>query len=155
MEKIASFKIDHTRLNEGVYVSKKDYFNGVCVTTFDIRMTKPNREPPMQSDAIHTIEHLGATYLRSSAFADKIVYFGPMGCKTGFYLVAFGDLAAEEIAGLVAETFEFIAGFEGEIPGASPAECGNYLFQNLPTARYYAEKFIKEFKACPRFDYPE
>lgn len=142
MEKIASFTIDHTRLLPGVYVSRRDGQGDGRVTTFDLRLTAPNREPVMDTPAIHTIEHLGATFLRSGAQRDRIVYFGPMGCRTGFYLVVFGELTSEEILPLVRELFEFVAGFEGDVPGAAPEECGNYLDQNLPMANWLARRYL-------------
>ena len=142
MEKIASFTIDHTRLLPGVYVSRRDGQGDGRVTTFDLRLTVPNREPVMDTPAIHTIEHLGATFLRSGAQRDRIVYFGPMGCRTGFYLVVFGEVTSEEILPLVRELFEFVAGFEGDVPGAAPEECGNYLDQNLPMANWLARRYL-------------
>ena len=142
MEKIASFTIDHTRLLPGVYVSRRDGQGDGRVTTFDLRLTAPNREPVMDTPAIHTIEHLGATFLRSGAQRDRIVYFGPMGCRTGFYLVVFGELTSEKILPLVRELFEFVADFEGDVPGAAPEECGNYLDQNLPMANWLARRYL-------------
>lgn len=142
MEKIASFTIDHTRLLPGVYVSRRDGQGDGRVTTFDLRLTAPNREPVMDTPAIHTIEHLGATFLRSGAQRDRIVYFGPMGCRTGFYLVVFGEVTSEEILPLVRELFEFVADFEGDVPGAAPEECGNYLDQNLPMANWLARRYL-------------
>ncbi len=154
LKQIQSFQIDHEKLFAGLYVSRKDEFRGVTVTTFDIRITAPNKEQTMDSAAMHTIEHLGATFLRSSERADEIVYFGPMGCKTGFYLVMFGDLTSRDVLNLVKETFEFISRFEGAIPGATPKECGNYSFQNLALAKVYAEKYLKELKEHERLVYP-
>lgn len=146
MEKIASFTIDHTRLLRGIYVSRKDYLPaGDVVTTFDIRMKEPNREPAVSPAALHTIEHLAATYLRNhSRWADRIVYWGPMGCCTGNYLLVRGDLQAEDIVPLMAETFDFIARFEGEIPGANAHDCGNHWLNDLPMARWEARKFRDE-----------
>ena len=141
MEKIASFTIDHTKLLPGLYVSRRDRHGDVCVTTFDLRFTAPNREPEMDVPAIHTIEHLGATFLRNSAVKDDVVYFGPMGCRTGFYLVMFEALESKEVVDTVLSMCDFILSFEGEIPGARPEECGNYLDQNLPMAKYYTEKY--------------
>ena len=135
MEKIASFTIDHTKLLPGLYVSRRDRHGDVCVTTFDLRFTAPNREPVMDVPAIHTIEHLGATFLRNSAVKDDVVYFGPMGCRTGFYLVMFEALESKEVVDTVLSMCDFILSFEGEIPGARPEECGNYLDQNLPMAK--------------------
>ena len=145
MEKIASFTVDHNVLEPGVYVSRqdRDLDTGACVTTFDLRMTAPNREPVMNTAEVHTIEHLGATFLRNHAeWASRVVYFGPMGCRTGFYLVVFGDVSSREILPLVRELFGFVAEFEGEIPGAAPEECGNYLDQNLPMAHYLARRYL-------------
>ena len=143
METIASFTVDHMRLLPGVYVSRKDSTGQDVVTTFDIRMTRPNFEPVMNTAEMHTIEHLGATFLRNhEAWADKVVYFGPMGCRTGFYLLLAGDYESEEIIPLLREMYDFIRLYEGEIPGAAPEACGNYLDQNLPMAKYLAERFL-------------
>ena len=145
MEKIASFLVDHLRLRRGVYVSRVDIFGGQAVTTFDLRLTKPNDEPVLNTAEVHTIEHLGATYLRNHpVFRERTVYFGPMGCRTGFYLVVAGACASAEILPLVTGLFEFIRGYEGEIPGASPRDCGNYLDQNLSMAKYWAKKYLDE-----------
>ncbi len=145
MEKIASFTVDHIRLKPGVYVSRKDHIGQETVTTFDIRMTSPNDEPVMNTAEMHTIEHLGATFLRNHAgWKDKVVYFGPMGCRTGFYVIFAGDLESKDIVDLLTEMFEFIRDFDDEIPGASPKDCGNYLDQNLPMANYLANKYLKE-----------
>lgn len=145
MKTIASFTVNHLTLMPGVYVSRidRDPDSGMTVTTFDVRLTAPNREPVMSTAECHTIEHLGATFLRNhETWGSHIVYFGPMGCRTGFYLVVFGEVTSEEILPLVRETFEFIAGFEGEVPGAKPDECGNYLDQNLPMAKWYARRYL-------------
>lgn len=143
METIKSFTVDHKRLLPGVYVSRKDSTGHDVVTTFDIRMTRPNFEPVMNTAEIHTLEHLGATFLRNhEEWGDKIIYFGPMGCRTGFYLLLAGDYESEDIISLLREMFEFVCHFEGEIPGAAPEECGNYLDQNLPMAKYLAEKYL-------------
>ncbi|WP_286906835.1 S-ribosylhomocysteine lyase [Clostridium sp. UBA1652] len=145
MEKIASFTINHLELYPGVYVSRKDNVGGSVVTTFDIRMTRPNFEPVMNTAEMHAIEHLGATYLRNHAdFGSKIVYFGPMGCRTGFYLLLNGDYASKDIVDLLTGLYKFIADFEGEIPGASARDCGNYLDMNLPMAKYLGKKFLNE-----------
>lgn len=145
MEKITSFTINHLELLPGIYVSRKDNINDAVITTFDIRMTRPNYEPVMNTAEIHAIEHLGATFLRNhSDFGRKIVYFGPMGCRTGFYLLLGSDYESKDVVDLVREMFEFIAGYEGEIPGASPRDCGNYLDMNLPMAKYLAKKFLNE-----------
>lgn len=144
LEKIASFTIDHLVLEPGVYVSRKDRFGDAVITTFDLRMTAPNREPVMNTAEMHTIEHLGATFLRNHpVYADKTVYFGPMGCRTGFYMLLAGDYSSAEIAPLVTEMFTFIRDFRGEIPGAAPQECGNYLDQNLGMANLLADRYLK------------
>lgn len=160
MEKIASFTIDHTRLLRGIYVSRKDYLDGGdVVTTFDIRMKEPNREPAVSQSALHTIEHLAATYLRNHAeWGSRIVYWGPMGCCTGNYLLVKGDLTSQDIAPLVRETFEFIENFDGDIPGATARDCGNYMLMNLPMARWEARKYLVEVlnKLTPEnLNYPE
>ncbi|MDY3910183.1 MAG: S-ribosylhomocysteine lyase [Eubacterium sp.] len=145
METIASFTVDHMRLLPGVYVSRKDSTGHDIVTTFDIRMTRPNYEPVMNTAEIHTIEHLGATFLRNhKTMGKKIVYFGPMGCRTGFYLILAGDYESDDIIPLVREMFEFIRTFEGDVPGAAPNECGNYLDMNLPMAKFLADKYLEE-----------
>ncbi len=142
METIASFTIDHMRLLPGVYVSRKDTVAGNVLTTFDIRVTRPNFEPVMNTAEIHTIEHLAATYLRNhETFGEKTVYFGPMGCRTGFYLILAGDFESEDVIGLIKELFIFIRDFEGDVPGAAPEECGNYLDMNLNMAKYTASKY--------------
>ena len=144
METIKSFTVDQKRLLPGVYVSRKDSTGHDVVTTFDIRMTRPNFEPVMNTAEIHTLEHLGATFLRNhEEWGDKIIYFGPMGCRTGFYLLLAGDYESEDIISLLREMFEFVCHFEGEIPGAAPEACGNYLDQNLPMAKYLAEKYLE------------
>ena len=144
METIKSFTVDHKRLLPGVYVSRKDSTGHDVVTTFDIRMTRPNFEPVMNTAEIHTLEHLGATFLRNhEEWGDKIIYFGPMGSRTGFYLLLSGDYESEDIISLLREMFEFVCHFEGEIPGAAPEACGNYLDQNLPMAKYLAEKYLE------------
>lgn len=143
METIASFTVDHMRLLPGVYVSRKDSTGQDVVTTFDIRMTRPNFEPVMNTAEMHTIEHLGATFLRNQEeWRDKVIYFGPMGCRTGFYLLLAGDYESEDIVPLLREMYDFIRLYEGEIPGAAPEACGNYLDQNLPMAKYLAERFL-------------
>lgn len=145
MDKIASFTIDHTRLLPGVYVSRKDNVNGNVLTTFDLRMTRPNFEPVMNTAEIHTIEHLAATFLRNhKEYGERIIYFGPMGCRTGFYLILAGDYKSIDIVPLMKEMYEFIASFEGEVPGASAMDCGNYLDMNLPMAKYLADKYLRE-----------
>ena len=145
MEKIKSFTVDHIRLVPGLYVSRIDYVNQNPVTTFDIRMTSPNDEPVMNTAEVHTIEHLGATFLRNhETWADKTIYFGPMGCRTGFYLLLAGDYESSDIVNLMIEMYEFIRDYEGEIPGASPRDCGNYLDMNLPMAKWLARKYLDE-----------
>jgi S-ribosylhomocysteine lyase len=145
MKKIPSFTIDHNRLLRGIYVSRKDEVGGETVTTFDIRMKEPNREPALGQGALHTIEHLAATYLRNHpTWADKIVYWGPMGCLTGNYLLMKGNLESEDIVELMQETFRFVADFEGEIPGAAPQDCGNYLLHDLPMAKWESRKYLTE-----------
>lgn len=153
MKRIESFTVNHLKLQRGLYVSRKDRKNGVTVTTFDLRFTVPNNEPVMDTPAIHTIEHLAATYLRNSERKDDVVYFGPMGCRTGFYLVTFGDLQSADVFDLVKETCEFILQFEGEIPGATPVECGNYSEQNLPMAKWYTRRYLDDLVANKRFEY--
>ena len=145
MEKITSFTIDHIKLVPGVYVSRKDPVGNTTVTTFDIRMTSPNDEPVMNTAEMHTIEHLAATFLRNhSGFGSQILYFGPMGCRTGFYLLLTGDYESRDIVDLLKEMFHFIADFSGDVPGAAAKDCGNYLDMNLPMARFLARKFLKE-----------
>lgn len=145
MEKIASFTIDHIKLKPGVYVSRKDHVGAEVITTFDLRMTSPNDEPVMNTAEVHTIEHLGATFLRNHPdFGTKTVYFGPMGCRTGFYLLLAGDDPSRDILPLVTEMFTFIRDFRGEVPGASAKDCGNYLDMNLPMANWLAKKYLEE-----------
>lgn len=143
MEKIASFTIDHLKLVPGVYVSRKDTIGKEVITTFDLRMTSPNDEPVMNTAEVHTIEHLAATFLRNHpVYGDKTIYFGPMGCRTGFYLLLAGDLTSKKIVPLMIEMFEFIRDFKDEVPGASPKDCGNYLDMNLPMANYLAKRYL-------------
>ena len=145
MEKIASFTIDHIKLQPGVYVSRKDTFQDTVITTFDLRMTSPNEEPVMNTAEMHTIEHLGATFLRNHKdYKDHTVYFGPMGCRTGFYLLLEGDYSSRQILPLITEMYEFIRDFKGDVPGASPKDCGNYLDMNLPMANYLANRYLQE-----------
>ena len=159
MEKITSFTIDHLRLQTGLYVSRVDCAGQEKITTFDIRMTRPNTEPVMDTAAVHAIEHLGATYLRNDPqWKDRVLYFGPMGCRTGFYLLLAGAYESRDVLPLMDGMFRFIAGYEGEIPGASAKDCGNYLDMNLPMARYHAEKYIREVLDHPAQDrliYPD
>ena len=145
MEKIASFTIDHIKLQPGIYVSRKDYVGAETLTTFDLRMTSPNEEPVMNTAEIHTIEHLAATFLRNhETWKERVIYFGPMGCRTGFYLILAGDLESSDIVSLMKEMYQFIADFKGEVPGASAKDCGNYLDMNLPMAKFLAKKYLTE-----------
>lgn len=145
MKKIASFTVNHLKLLRGIYVSRKDALGSEIITTFDIRMKVPNKEAVMNTAEIHTIEHLGATFLRNhEKYGNQIIYFGPMGCRTGFYLVIGGDFSSETILPLIREMFEFIANYDGDIPGASPEECGNYTDMDLKTAKFEAKKFLEE-----------
>ena len=145
MEKIASFTIDHIKLQPGIYVSRKDHIGDEVITTFDLRMTSPNEEPVMNTAEMHTIEHLAATFLRNhKEYGTKTVYFGPMGCRTGFYLLLAGDFESLDIVDLMVEMFTFIRDFKGEVPGASAKDCGNYLDMNLGMANYLAKKYLDE-----------
>ena len=145
MNKIPSFTIDHLRLKRGIFVSRQDQVGNEVITTFDIRMKEPNNEPALHQGALHTIEHLAATFLRNHpTWKDRIIYWGPMGCLTGNYFITKGDLTPVEILPLMKETFEFIANYEGEIPGATAKDCGNYLLQDLPMARWEANKYLTE-----------
>ena len=149
MDKIPSFTIDHCRLQRGIYVSRQDQVGGETVTTFDIRMKLPNREPALGQGAIHTIEHLAATYPRNHPqWRDRIVYWGPMGCLTGNYLLVRGDYSSADVLPLLRETFAFVAGFEGEVPGTTPRDCGTCLLHALPMARYEAAKYLHEVLEC-------
>ena len=144
MEKIASFSIDHIRLQPGVYVSRKDHVGDSVITTFDLRMTSPNEEPVMNTAEVHTIEHLAATFLRNHPdYREKTIYFGPMGCRTGFYLLLAGDYASRDIIPLMIQLYEFIRDYRDEVPGASPRDCGNYLDMNLSMANYLAKKYLE------------
>lgn len=153
MEKIESFKVNHLTLDPGLYVSRTDERSGVSVTTFDLRFTSPNREPVMDMPAIHTIEHLGATFLRNSKRKEEVLYFGPMGCRTGFYLLMFGRLSPGGIFPLVIEMCDFVLGFNGDIPGAKPEECGNFSEQNLPMAKYYIKRYKTALERDKNFFY--
>ncbi len=158
MEKIASFQIDHIRLQPGLYVSRKDRVGDQTVTTFDLRLTSPNEEPVMNTAEIHTMEHLGATYLRNHPdFGGKVLYFGPMGCRTGFYLLLAGDYSSRDILPLVLDCFRFIASYQGAIPGASPRDCGNYLDMNLPMANFWGRRYaaLLETAGEDRLTYPK
>lgn len=143
MEKIASFTIDHIKLQPGIYVSRKDFVGKEVITTFDLRMTSPNEEPVMNTAEVHTIEHLGATFLRNHKdFSDKVIYFGPMGCRTGFYLLLAGNYESKEIVPLITEMFIFIRDFHDEVPGASAKDCGNYLDMNLNMTNWLADRYL-------------
>ena len=158
MKKIPSFTIDHNQLLPGIYVSRKDNVGNDVVTTFDIRMKAPNREPALHPGALHTIEHLAATYLRNNEeWQDRIVYWGPMGCLTGNYLLMKGDMKSEGIVKLMIDTFEFVANYDGVVPGTEPQDCGNYLLHDLPMARYEAKQYLKVLKNIKpeNLNYPE
>lgn len=155
MEKITSFTVNHLALLPGLYVSRRDERNGCVITTFDMRITAPNREPVVDMPALHTIEHIAATYLRNSTKKEDIVYFGPMGCRTGCYLVMFGNLNSENVYDLILDMCDFIIDFKGEIPGAKPDQCGNYSEQNLSMAQYYIKKYRESLINDKRFAYPE
>lgn len=158
MEKITSFTIDHLKLAPGLYVSRKDKVGSETVTTFDLRVTKPNDEPVMNTAEVHTIEHLAATYLRNDPqWKDRVIYFGPMGCRTGFYLLLAGDYTSEEIVPLVLSCFRFVRDYRDEVPGASAKDCGNYLDMNLPMANYYGARYaaLLENITQDRLVYPE
>lgn len=159
MKKIPSFTIDHIRLLRGIYVSRQDEVNGETVTTFDIRMKEPNREPALGQGALHTIEHLAATYLRNHPeWASRIVYWGPMGCRTGNYLLVSGDYSSLDILPLITETMQFIANYSGEIPGATPRDCGNYSYMNIDNARLEAQRYLDEVLKNPteqNLNYPQ
>jgi len=143
MEKIASFTVNHLDLEPGIYVSRKDTVGKEIITTFDLRMTAPNKEPVMNTAEIHTMEHLGATFLRNDEeYKDKTIYFGPMGCRTGFYIILAGDLESKDIVPLITKMYEFIRDFKGEVPGASPRDCGNYLDMNLGMANFLAKRYL-------------
>lgn len=158
VEKIASFTVDHIKLLPGLYVSRKDKVGAETVTTFDLRLTKPNEEPVMNTAEVHTIEHLGATYLRNEpTWKDKVLYFGPMGCRTGFYLLLAGDYSSRDVLPLVTECFRFIRDYRDAVPGASPRDCGNYLDMNLPMANYWGAKYVGVLENADetRLNYPE
>lgn len=158
MEKITSFTIDHIKLQPGLYVSRKDRVGAETVTTFDLRLTSPNEEPVLNTAEVHTIEHLGATYLRNAPeWKEKVLYFGPMGCRTGFYLLLAGDYESKDIIPLVRDCFRFVEAFRGEVPGACAKDCGNYLDMNLPMANYWGKKYadLLEQITDDRLVYPE
>lgn len=159
MEKIASFTIDHIKLQPGIYVSRKDNVGAEVVTTFDLRMTSPNEEPVMNTAEVHTIEHLGATFLRNHpVYGNKTIYFGPMGCRTGFYLLLAGDYTSRDIVPLMTEMYEFIRDYKDEVPGASPKDCGNYLDMNLGMANWLAKRYLDNVLyniGEDRLNYPE
>ncbi|MBR2376393.1 MAG: S-ribosylhomocysteine lyase [Clostridia bacterium] len=153
MNTIESFLVNHLNLETGLYVSRKDECDGVVTTTFDVRFTAPNKEEVLNCAGVHTLEHLGATFLRNSYLKDKIIYFGPMGCRTGFYLVMFGDLFPIDVYPIICEMLDFIINYQGDIPGATPIECGNYSDQNLEDAKKYAKKYLKELQTFKHFEY--
>lgn len=158
MKPIASFTINHLTLLPGVYVSRKDAVGDSVVTTFDLRITRPNAEPVMNTAEVHTIEHLAATFLRNHReFGSRIVYFGPMGCRTGFYLLLSGDFESADILPLLRELFAFIRDYQGEVPGASAIACGNYLDMNLPMANYYGKRYLEVLEniTAEQMTYPE
>ena len=158
MEKIASFQIDHIKLQPGVYVSRKDRVGAETVTTFDLRVTSPNEEPVMNTAEMHTIEHLAATFLRNEpTWKEKVLYFGPMGCRTGFYLLLTGDYTSRDVLPLLVECFRFIADFHGDVPGASARDCGNYLDMNLPMANYWGRRYVALLETIDdsRLEYPQ
>ena len=158
MEKITSFTIDHIKLQPGLYVSRKDRMGAETITTFDLRVTKPNDEPVMNTAEVHTIEHLAATYLRNNpTWKERIVYFGPMGCRTGFYLLVWGDLSSQDVLPLVTDCFRFVRDYQGEVPGASAKDCGNYLDMNLSMANYWGKKYVSLLENIgeSRLVYPE
>ena len=158
MEKITSFTIDHILLQPGLYVSRKDKIGAETVTTFDLRVTSPNDEPVMNTAEVHTIEHLAATYLRNDpSWKDRGIYFGPMGCRTGFYLLLAGDHTSHDVLELVLNTFRFVRDFRGDVSGASAKDCGNYLDMNLPMANYWGAKYVHLLETAgeDRFVYPE
>ncbi len=153
MQKIESFKIDHEKLYSGLYVSRLDNFDNNFITTFDMRFTAPNKEIPLEVPAIHTIEHLFATYFRNSKIKNKIVYFGPMGCRTGFYLIVYGKWESENILPYLLNCLDYVIDFNGEIPGATPKECGNYKEQDLIKAKEYSIKYKSDLLTFKRFKY--
>ena len=158
MEKITSFTIDHIKLQPGLYVSRKDKVGSETVTTFDLRLTSPNEEPVMNTAEVHTIEHLAATFLRNDPqWKDKVLYFGPMGCRTGFYLLLAGDYASQDVLPLVLDCFRFVRDYRGEVPGASPRDCGNYLDMNLGMANFWGRRYaaLLEHITPDRLIYPE
>lgn len=158
LNKITSFTIDHLKLQPGLYVSRKDKVGSEVVTTFDLRITKPNNEPVMNTADVHAVEHLGATYLRNDPqWKDRVVYFGPMGCRTGFYLILAGDLSSMDALPLVLNCFRFIRDYEGDVPGASARDCGNYLDISLPMAKYWGKRYsaLLENITPDRLVYPE
>ena len=144
MERIASFTINHLNLMPGLYVSRRDAKGDGVTTTFDLRITAPNREPVIDTPALHTIEHLAATYLRNCESKEDVIYFGPMGCRTGFYMLLAGDYTSKDVVGLVTELFEFVRDFKGEVPGAAAKDCGNYLDMNLPMANYLGKRYLEQ-----------
>ncbi|MCF8018052.1 S-ribosylhomocysteine lyase [Petrocella atlantisensis] len=158
MDKIPSFNVNHLELLPGIYVSRKDHVGNHTLTTFDIRMTRPNFEPVLQTAEIHALEHMGATFLRQHVvYGDQTIYFGPMGCRTGFYLILKGDLSSDSIVGLIKELFEHMADYNAPLPGASARDCGNYLDMNLPMAKYEARRFLDRISniSSTQLNYPD
>ena len=158
MEKITSFTIDHIKLQPGLYVSRKDKVGAETITTFDLRLTKPNEEPVLNTAEVHTIEHLAATYLRNDKqWKDRVIYFGPMGCRTGFYLLLAGDYESKDVVELVLNCFRFVRDFRGEVPGASAEDCGNYLDMNVSMANYWGARYVRLLETIDesRLVYPE
>lgn len=159
MKKIESFQVNHLNLKRGIFVSRKDIAGDSVLTTFDIRMKEPNCEPVINTAELHTIEHLGATFLRNhTVYDEKTVYFGPMGCRTGFYVIFKGDLKSEDVVDIIKEMFDFISRYDGDVPGADAASCGNYLDMNLPMARHEAAKYLEDVLGHLNFEnlnYPD
>lgn len=155
MDLIASFQVDHTKIVPGIYVSRKDDVGGGCVTTFDIRMKTPNKEPAIHPNAMHTIEHVVATFLRNDTeWKDRIVYWGPMGCLTGCYLIVKGAPAPRELLDLMLRAFRHLRGYEGDVPGATAVNCGNYLLHDLAMAKWEAARYVERLESSPSFEYP-
>lgn len=155
MDMIASFQVDHTKIEPGIYVSRTDEVEGSFATTFDVRMKRPNVEPAVEVAALHTIEHVVATYLRNDAqWKERILYWGPMGCLTGNYLIVKGRPTPQEIYPLVLAAFEYLRDYEGEVPGATAINCGNFRLHDLPGAKKAAAEFVERLQRTPCFEYP-